>query len=60
MKKNLSASARGARVMSSVPGLQRSPGGGNVTRSSILARDILWAEEPGGLLSMGQQRVGHG
>ena len=28
--------------------------------SSILAWDILWAEEPGGLLSMGQQRVGHG
>ena len=27
--------------------------------SSILAWDIPWAEEPGGLHSMGLQRVGH-
>ena len=27
------------------------------TRSSILARKILWTEEPGGLQSMGSQRV---
>ena len=27
--------------------------------SSILAWRILWAEEPGGLLSMGLYRVGH-
>ena len=29
------------------------------TLSSILARKIPWAEEPGGLQSMGLQRVGH-
>ena len=28
------------------------------THSSILAWEILWAEEPGGLQSMGLQRVG--
>ena len=28
------------------------------THSSILAWDIPWTEEPGGLLSMGSQRVG--
>ena len=27
------------------------------THSSILAWEILWTEEPGGLLSMGLQRV---
>ena len=29
------------------------------THSSILAWKIPWAEEPGGLQSMGLQRVGH-
>jgi len=29
------------------------------THSSILAWRIPWAEEPGGLQSMGLQRVGH-
>ena len=29
------------------------------THSSILARRIPWTEEPGGLKSMGLQRVGH-
>jgi len=29
------------------------------THSSILARRISWTEEPGGLQSMGLQRVGH-
>ena len=29
------------------------------THSSILAWKILWTEEPGGLQSMGSQRVGH-
>ena len=29
------------------------------THSSILAREILWTEEPGGLQSMEMQRVGH-
>ena len=30
-----------------------------VTYSSILAWEIPWTEEPGGLRSMGPQRVGH-
>ena len=29
------------------------------TRSSVLAWEIPWTEEPGGLQSMGSQRVGH-
>ena len=29
------------------------------TRSSVLAWKILWTEDPGGLQSMGSQRVGH-
>ena len=32
---------------------------GMATHSSILAWKILWTEEPGGLASMGLQRVGH-
>ena len=32
---------------------------GRATHSSILARRITWTEEPGGLQSMGLQRVGH-
>ena len=32
---------------------------GMATNSSILARRIPWTEEPGGLQSMGSQRVGH-
>ena len=31
---------------------------GMATHSSILAWEISWAEEPGGLRSMGSQRVG--
>ena len=41
------------------PGLGRSPGGGNGNHSSILAYKIPWTEEPGGLQSMGSQRVRH-
>ena len=40
-------------------GSGRSPGGGNGNPLSILAWEILWTEEPGGLLSMGSQSVGH-
>ena len=32
---------------------------GMATHSSILAQRIPWTEEPGGLQSMGLQRVGH-
>ena len=33
---------------------------GMATHSSVLAWRIPWTEEPGGLQSMGSQRVGHG
>ena len=43
----------------SIPGLGRSPGKGIHSHSSILAWKIPWTEEPGGLQSMGSQRVRH-
>ena len=54
MVKNPSASAGNARDVSSIPGSGRSPGEGN---SSILAWEIPWAQELGGLQSMGSRRV---
>ena len=42
-----------------VPGSRRSPGEGMATHSSILAWRIPWTEEPGGLQSLGWERVGH-
>ena len=41
-----------------IPGLGRSPGKRN-GNTSILAWKISWTEEPGGLQSMGSQRIGH-
>ena len=55
--KNLSASAGDAKDLGSIPWLGRSPGEGNGNHSSILAWKISWVEEPGGLQSMGLQRV---
>ena len=40
-------------------GWGRSPGGGNGTHSSILAWEIPWTEEPGGLQCRESQRAGH-
>ena len=48
-----------ARDVDSIPGLGRSPGEGNATHCSILAWEIPWTEEPGGLQFMWSQRVGH-
>ena len=42
-----------------IPGFRRSPGKEMATHSSLLAWEIPWTEEPGGLQSMGLQRVGH-
>ena len=68
--KNLPANARDARDTGSTPGLGRLPGGGNgggwedfleeemATYSRIRAWEIPQTEKPGGLLSMGSQRVG--
>ena len=42
------------------PWIRKIPLGGKMaTHSSILTWEILWAEEPGGLQSMGSQRVIH-
>ena len=54
--KNLSAvQETGARSLGWEDPLER----GMETHSSILAWRISWTEEPGGLYSMGSQRVGH-
>ena len=53
------ASAYNTGDLGLIPGLGRSPGEGNGTHSSTLARKILWTEDPGRLQSMGSQRVGH-
>ena len=42
-----------------IPVSGRSPGEGMATNSSILAWRIPWPEKPGGLQSMGLQRVRH-
>ena len=57
--KNPPAKAGDSGDAVSVPGLGRCPGAGNVTHPSILAWRIPRTEEPGGLRSMGSQRVKH-
>ena len=72
MVKNPPANAGDVRDAGSIPGSRRSPGGGHgsplqyscleegmATHSSILAWRFPWTEEPGGLQSIGSQRVGH-
>ena len=59
MDKNPPASAGGIRDVGAIPGSGRSPGEGNSYNSRILAWRIPWTEEPGGLQSMGSQRVGN-
>ena len=44
--------------LDSIPGQEDSPREG-VTHSSILVWQIPWIEEPGGLQSMGSQRIGY-
>ena len=43
----------------SIPGSGRSPGVGNGNPVLYLTWKIPWSGEPGGLQSMGSQRVGH-
>ena len=58
--KNLPANAGDIRDVGSIPRPGRSPGGGHDNpHSSILAWEIPWTEESGGLQSIGLQRVGH-
>ena len=51
-------SAHNLGDLGSISGLGRSPGGGHPT-SVFLAGESPWTEEPGGLQSMGSQRVRH-
>ena len=57
--KEHSCQCRRHRDIGLIPGWGRSPGGGHGTHSSILAWRIPWTEEPGGLQSIGSQRVRH-
>ena len=57
--KNLSANIGDIRDTDSVPGWGRSPGGGHGNPLSILAWRISRIEEPGGLQSMGSERIRH-
>ena len=59
MVKNLPANAGDTGDEGWMPESGRYPGGGSATHSSILAWKILWTEKPGGLQSMGLQRVGN-
>ena len=58
MVKNLAAKAGAINDWGSIPESGRSPGQRHGTHSSVLAWRIPWTEEPGGLQSMGLQRVG--
>ena len=55
--KKLPAKTGDGRDSGLIPGLGRSPGRGHVVYSSILVWGTPWTEEPGGLQSMGSQRV---
>ena len=57
--KNPPTNARDMRDVGSTPGSGIYPKEGHGTHSSILAWRIPWTEEPGGLPSMGSQRVRH-
>ena len=56
--KNLPAMQEAQETQVRVPGGEDSLEEGMETHSSILAWRIPWTEEPGGLQSMGSQRVG--
>ena len=58
MVKNLAANAGDKGNLGSIPGLGRSPGGGNGNPLKYSCLKNLRIEEPGGLQSIGPQRVG--
>ena len=57
--KNLAANARDVRDLGSVPRSEDPLEKEMATHSSFLAWKIPWTEEPGGLQSVGSQRVRH-
>ena len=56
MVKNMPGNKRDAGLS---PGMGRPPAEGNGNPLHILAWEIPWIEEPGGLQSMGSQRIRH-
>ena len=52
------ASACNVGDLGSIPGLGRSPGGGDGNPLQYSPGESPWTEEPGGLWLMGSQRVG--
>ena len=59
MVKNPPANAGEQRDSGSIPGSGRSPGGGHGNPLQYFCWRISWTEEPGGLQSIGSQRVRH-
>ena len=57
MIKNLPANAEEAEDVGSIPRSGRSTGGGNGNPLQYFAGRIPWTEEPGGLQTMGFQKV---
>ena len=57
--KNLPTNAEDKRDMGSNPGSGRSPGGGHGNPLQYTGQRIPWTEVPGGLQSIGSQRVGY-
>jgi len=57
--KNPPANAGDIREVGSIPGLGRSPGGGHDIPLQYSFLENPWPEEPGGLQSLGSQRVTH-
>ena len=58
MVRNSPANAGDPGDMGSIPGLGRSPGGGNGNPLQFFAQRISWTDAPGWLQSSGSQRAG--
>ena len=59
MVKNLPTKAGGISNMGTIPGWGGSPEGGHVNPLQYSCLENPWTEEPGGLPSIGPQRVEH-
>ena len=55
--KNLPANAEDVRDVGLIPGSGRCPGGGHGNPLQYSCLENSWSEEPGGLQSIGSQRV---
>ena len=58
-RREAAVAAARAPAVARTPGSTRSPGGGHATHCSTLPWRLPWTEEPGGLQSLGSQRVRH-